>query len=216
MATIELAHTSRRREILHITSIILVIILSSGLAILLTLLAIDVFTIPYLTPFAHFLALILAPFIPFLAPLTLTAFLRICRHESFPSKKYWACITGVWVVNHIQRVSKDTATLYLGRGAEGEVELCGLMECKGAWVQSLLIAGVVLGELVGLKWEFGLVDLWVEGIVKGATAQEEKKRREALGSDVEKAVDVKEVVIEEEVVGGDMEKTALLVEVEEK
>ena len=97
------------------------------------------------------------------------------------------------------------------------MELCGLGECKGAWVQVFLIGGVVLGELIGVKWDFGVVDIWVEAIVKGAKAQAEKKRVEALGSDIEKGdVDEKVVIDEEEVVGGDMEKTPLLVEVKQK
>ena len=63
----------------------------------------------------------------------------------------------------------------------------------------------------------GLVDKWGEGIVAQNIKAEEAKRQKAMGADIERGLvdgDVKEVMAEEEVVGGDMEKTALLVDVE--
>lgn len=81
---------------------------------------------------------------------------------------------------------------------------------------------VVVGQWRGWRWDFGLVEKWVEGTVKQAKAQDEEKRRKTLGGDVERGVvgakvdEKKQLVVEGTVVGGDMEKTALLVEIEEK
>ena len=79
---------------------------------------------------------------------------------------------------------------------------------------------VVVGQWRGWRWDFGLVEKWVEETVNQAKAQDEEKRRKILGEDIESGVDdkvdeKKELVGGEEV-GGDMEKTGLLVEVEEK
>jgi hypothetical protein len=188
--------------------------------VLFSLLGHDIFTIPYLTPFAHFLGKIISPFLPFLAPLTFGTFLKVCQHETFPGKKSWCFITGGYCFTHMQRACKDVARLYVGRGENGIVELCGLNECRSDWVETGLLVLVVVGQWRGWRWDFGLVEKWVEETVNQAKAQDEEKRRKILGEDVESGVDdkvdeKKELVGGEEV-GGDMEKTGLLVEVEEK
>jgi len=90
-------------------------------------------------------------------------------------------------------------------------------ECKGYWVEVGLLLLVVLGQWRGWRWDVGLVDKWLEAIVEQAVKTEEKKRALALDRDVEQGIgqDEKKVVVEQ-VVGGDMEKTALLIDVEEK
>jgi hypothetical protein len=188
--------------------------------VLMTLLAIDVFTLPYLTPFAHFLATILSPFLPLMAPITLGMFLKICQHETFPKKKMWIFLTGGWCLNHVQRVCNNVSGLYLGKSDSGEMMFCGLNDCRGSWVEAGLLVVVVVGQWMGWRWDAGLVDKWVQLVVTQARKQEEEKRKKAEGSDVEKALisknDKKGLVAEKEVVGGDMEKTGLLVGIGEK
>ncbi|KAH8751211.1 hypothetical protein BGZ57DRAFT_1010152 [Hyaloscypha finlandica] len=161
--------------------------------VLMIFLATDVLTIPYLTPVAHFLGIILSPFVPLLAPLMLGAFLKV------------------------QRVCTDVRGLWSWTGEEGALEICGLNECKGSWVEVGLLVLVVLGQWRGWRWDMGLVDKWVEGIVAQNINAEEAKKQKAMGADVERGLvdsDVKEVVAKEDFVGSDMEKTALLADVE--
>jgi hypothetical protein len=185
--------------------------------VLMIFLATDVLTIPYLTPVAHFLGIILSPFVPLLAPLMLGAFLKVCQHPTFPRKKTWVLITACWCFNQVQRVCTDVRGLWSWTGVEGALEICGLNECKGSWVEVGLLVLVVLGQWRGWRWDMGLVDKWVEGIVAQNINAEEAKRQKAMGADVERGLvdsDVKEVVAKEEFVGSDMEKTALLADVE--
>ncbi|KAE9369087.1 hypothetical protein N431DRAFT_427342 [Stipitochalara longipes BDJ] len=203
---------------LRILLILLTTITFFSTVVLMCLLAMDVFTIPYLTPLAHFLAIILAPFVPLLAPLMLGAFLKVCQHPTFPGKKVWVLVTGCWCLNQVQRVTKDVRSLWSFTGEEDALEICGLRECKGSWVEVGLLLIVVVGQWRGWRWDVGVVDNWVEGIVLQAVKAEEAKKLAAAGRDIERGVvqDEKREVVVEEVVGGDMEKTPLLVEVEEK
>jgi hypothetical protein len=203
---------------LHIFLYILTSIIFFSVVLLMCLLATDVFTIPYLTPIAHFLAIILAPFVPLLAPFMLGAFLKICQHPTFPGKKTWVLITGCWCLNQVQRVCKDARSLWSWTGEEGTLEICGLTECKGSWVEVGLLVLVVLGQWRGWRWDMGLVDKWVEGIVAQNVKTEEAKRQKAIGGDVERGIVDSDLEgkVNEMVVDGNMEKTALLVDVEEK
>ncbi|KAN0101416.1 hypothetical protein V8E51_011926 [Hyaloscypha variabilis] len=202
---------------LRIALIILASITCFSIIVLMTFLATDLLTIPYLTPLAHFLALILSPFQPLIAPLMLGAFLKMCQHPTFPGKKIWVLITGCWVLNQVQRVCKDVGELWSFTGTDDALEICGVRECKGSWVEVGLLVIVVVGQWRGWRWDVGLVDRWVEGIVVGAVRADEAKKAKAAENDIESGVvqEEKEGVVEE-IVGGDMEKTALLVDIEEK
>jgi hypothetical protein len=187
--------------------------------LLMCFLAKDVFNLPYLTPLAHFLGTVISPLLPPLAALTLGAFLKVCQHETFPGKKKWIFMTGIWCWNHEQRVWKKLAGLYLGKNDDGEMVVCGLKACRGSWVQVALLGIVVVGQVMGWRWDAGFVDGWVEGIVEWETKLEEEKKAKAEGMDVEKAIvdaDTEELVDEKEVVGGDIEESGLLIVVEEK
>jgi hypothetical protein len=86
--------------------------------------------------------------------------------------------------------------------------------CKGSWVEVGLLVIVVLGQWRGWKWDVGLIDKFVEGIVEQGRKEGEAKRLKALGNDVEKGIAVDEkmqTMSEEEVVVADVEKAALLV-----
>jgi hypothetical protein len=208
----------KKNSKLHMFVASLVIIVFVFLVAFMTLLAADVFTIPYLTPFAHFIAIILAPFAPLVAPLMLGEFLKVCQHEAFPGKKTWIFVTACWCFNQVQRVCQDVGRLWSWTGEDDALEICGMSECKGSWVEVGLLVIVVLGQWRGWRWDMGLADKWVEGIVAQGRKTEEAKRLKAMGGDVEKGVVVdekKEVVVEDEVVGADIEKTTLLVEVED-
>lgn len=111
----------------------------------------------------------------------------------------------------------DVRGLWSWTGEEGALEICGLNECKGSWVEVGLLVLVVLGQWRGWRWDMGLVDKWVEGIVAQNINAEEAKKQKAMGADVERGLvdsDVKKVVAKEDFVGSDMEKTALLADVE--
>lgn len=113
---------------------------------------------------------------------------------------------------------KDIGNLYSWTGEDGNLKVCGLNECKGSWVEVGLLVLVCLGQWRGWRWDMGLVDKWVEGIVVQATKTEEAKRMRAMGGDVEQGVvqEEKQEAVVEDVVGVDMEKQALLVDIEER
>jgi hypothetical protein len=186
---------------LRIFLFILASITLFSVMVLIIFLATDVLTIPYLTPVALFLGIILSPFVPLLAPLMLGAFLKVCQHPTFPRKKTWVLITGCWCFNQVQRVCTDVRDLWSWAGGEGALEICGLNECRGSWVEVGLLVLVVLGQWRGWRWDMGLVDKWVEGIVARNIKAEEAKRQKAMGADVERGLvdsDVKEVVAKED------------------
>jgi len=173
--------TSTSRIILAILAIIAVI----GAIFLITFLALDVFYIPYLSEFSKFLVLLLSPFLPLFFPLFLGVFLKVCQHKTWPGKKVWVFITGSWVFQHLQRAVTDAIALYHG----GDV--CGLSECKGKWVEWVLVVAVVACQVGGAKWDAGYVDMWIDGLVK-QEAQAKAAKRAAngelpQGSDLEKA-----------------------------
>ena len=121
------------------------------------------------------------------------------------------------MLNQVQRVCQDVGRLWSFTGTEDALEICGVRECKGSWVEVGLLVIVVVGQWRGWRWDVGMVDKWVEGIVAGAVRADEAKKAKAAENDIESAVvqEEKEGVVEE-IVGGDMEKTALLVDIEEK
>jgi hypothetical protein len=173
------------------------------LVVLFSLLAADVYTISYLTPIAHFLALILSPFAPLVPPFMLGTFLKVCQHETFPGKKTWVFVTACWCFNSAQRVYQDVRSLWSWTGEDDALEICGVSECKGSWVEVGLLVVVVLGQWGGWWWDVGLIDKFVEGIVEQGRKAEEAKRLKTLGNDVEKgtAADKKmQTMAEEEVV----------------
>ena len=125
-------------------------------------------------------------------------------------------ITACWVFNQVARVCKDIGSLWSFTGTDDALEICGVRECKGSWVEVGLLVLVVLGQWRGWRWDVGLVDKWVEAIVAQAVKAEEAKRLMAMDRDVEQGTVGDENVVVEEVVGGDMEKVPLLADVEEK
>lgn len=206
--------TPKKNRMLRKVLALLAINVFIFLVVLFSLLAADVYTISYLTPIAHFLALILSPFAPLVAPVMLGTFLKVCQHETFPGKKTWVFVTACWCFNSAQRVYQDVRSLLSWTGGEDALEICGVRECRGSWVEVGLLVIVVLGQWRGWMWDVGLIDKFVEGIVEQGRKEEEAKRLKALGNDVEKGIAVDEkmqTMAEEEVVIADVEKAALLV-----
>lgn len=140
-----------------------------GFIFLLTFLACDIIYIPYLSEFAHFLALIISPFVPFLFPGLLGVFLKVCQHKNWPKKKTWVLITASWVFQHVQRAITDAIKLW------GHGNVCGLRECKGKWVEWALVLVVVLCQIGGWKWDNGYVDRWIDTLI---IEEAEKKAKE--------------------------------------
>ncbi|KAG4431402.1 hypothetical protein IFR05_013113 [Cadophora sp. M221] len=183
--------TPKPKPKLTTSKIILIIIGVIGVfggTILIALLALDVFYIPYLTEFAKFIVLILSPFVPLLFPLFLGVFLKVCQHKTWPRKKVWMCVTGSWVFQHFQRAVTDAMTLY------GGGDVCGLKECKGKWVEWMLVSVVVMCQIGGWKWDGGYVDRWIENIIKEEAEKQAKvdaakiaKGEMPMGTDLEKA-----------------------------
>lgn len=98
---------------------------------------------------------------------------------------------------------QDVRSLWSWTGEDDALEICGVSECKGSWVEVGLLVVVVLGQWGGWWWDVGLIDKFVEGIVEQGRKAEEAKRLKTLGNDVEKgtAADKKmQTMAEEEVV----------------
>ncbi len=123
-------------------------------------------------------------------------------------------VTACWCFNSAQRVYRDVRSLWGWTGEDEALEICGVRECKGSWVEVGLLIIVVLGQWRGWKWDVGLVDQFVEGIVEQGRKEEEAKGLKALGNDVEKGIAVDEnmqTMAEVQVVVADVENGALLV-----
>jgi hypothetical protein len=198
---------------LRIAVAISLVLFVVGTVSLLVLLGEDVITIPYLTPFAHFLVIIGAPFVPLIAPFTLGAFLKVCQHEKFPGQRLWMFITASWVYQSGQRVWGNVMSLYLGRAEDGGIMFCRLDECHAAWIEEVLLLIVIVGQIRGWKWDAGYVDMWVEGLVKAGLQQQEAKRMKEEERKMEEGtLDVEEATPEAE--SDQHEKVALLVDVD--
>jgi hypothetical protein len=198
---------------LRIAVAISLVLFVAGTVSLLVLLGADVITIPYLTPFAHFLVLIGTPFVPLIAPVTLGAFLKVCQHEKFPGQRLWMFITASWVYQSGQRVWGNVMSLYLGRGEDGGIMFCRLDECHAAWIEEVLLLIVIVGQIRGWKWDAGYADMWVEGLVKAGLQQQEAKRiKEEERMMEEGTLQVEEATTEAK--SDRDEKVALLVDVD--
>jgi hypothetical protein len=198
---------------LRIAVAISLVLFVVGTVSLLVLLGEDVITIPYLTPFAHFLVIIGAPFVPLIAPFTLGAFLKVCQHEKFPGQRLWMFITASWVYQSGRRVWGNVMSLYLGRAEDGGIMFCRLDECHAAWIEEVLLLIVIVGQIRGWKWDAGYVDMWVEGLVKAGLQQQEAKRMKEEERKMEEGtLDVEEATPEAE--SDQHEKVALLVDVD--
>ncbi|PBP23618.1 hypothetical protein BUE80_DR005642 [Diplocarpon rosae] len=160
--------SSPRTEVLRSAVVVVGFFLLIGAALLFTMLALDIFTIPYLTPAAHSLARLLAPLVPLLFPLFLGLFLKVLARPraTWPKKTSWLLITGSWVFQHLQRATADAVALW----AAGDV--CGLRACRGKWVEWVLVLAVVGAQCAGLRWEAGYVDGWIDHLI----AQEAEKK----------------------------------------
>lgn len=58
----------------------------------------------------------------------------------------------------MQRVCQDVGRLWSWTGEDDALEICGLNECKGSWVEVSLLVIVVLGQWRGWRWDMGLVE----------------------------------------------------------
>jgi hypothetical protein len=193
--------TSRTKKVL----ITLGMLVFFGLVVLFTLLACDVFTIPILTPIAHFLAIILAPFVPLIFPIYLGIFLRVCAYprKEWPGKRRWMFITGCWGFSNTQRAVRNAFKLWKPVYKNGLDSMCGLNECKGYWVEEGLVVLVVICQMRGWRWDNGLIDKWIEGLVKqekiaAEKAKNNEENRMEKGEMTENEVVVENQTAEEE------------------
>jgi hypothetical protein len=173
-----------------------------GVILVMTLLAVDAFTIPYLTPVAHFINIIISPFIPFLAPITLGIFIKIWRSKEMKQaglRTLWLIISGSQLNNHAMRVWKELANLYIWPNAKKGVTgaWCGIDECKGGYFEAALLVGVVVAEWRGWKWEGGLVDTWCVKISEAKRKTDAAKVAAKEVDGMEKGGVVDEKVVEE-------------------
>lgn len=116
----------------------------------------NVITIPYITPLSHFLAYIIAPIVPFIAPLVLGILLKIYRCQALrglEGRRNLLLMAGSQVVAHMQRVVTDSLKLYSSRSG-----WCEVGKCTSEYVQAALIVAIVIAELVGVKWDAGYID----------------------------------------------------------
>ncbi|KAI6714858.1 hypothetical protein JHW43_002607 [Diplocarpon mali] len=157
-----------RTQVLRSAVVILSFLLFVGTVALFTFLALDILTIPYLTPVAHFLALLVSPFVPLFFPAFVGVFLKVLARprSSWPKRTTWLLITGSWVFQHLQRAVVDAFTLW------GGGDVCGLRECRGEWAEWALVLVVVCAHCAGLRWDAGYVDRWLDRLI----AQEAEKR----------------------------------------
>lgn len=181
------------------------VLVTCGLALLLlapsmliTLLALNVFTIPYLTPLAHFILLILTPIIPFLMPVSLGILIKIWRSQEakeLEKRKIWLLIVASNNYQHISRGTIKLAKLYTRAGVRPGVTggWCALKECSGAYFEAALLIGVVVAEWWGWKWEGGVVDWAISGLCR----EEIEKMRAAEVGHMEKGA-MEDGKIEEE------------------
>ncbi|KAI9049424.1 hypothetical protein LZ554_006458 [Drepanopeziza brunnea f. sp. 'monogermtubi'] len=130
-----------------------------GSTMLLSFLALDIIYLPYLSPLAHLVALLISPFVPLLFPAFLGVFLKVCRRATWPKKKFWLFMTGSSVFQHTGRAVADALALW----RHGEV--CGLAECRGRWLEWLLVVWVVAAQSAGWRWDLGYVDAWIDHLV---------------------------------------------------
>src|SRR4051794_15722978 len=83
------------------------LLISSLTIILLTFLASGLFTMPYLTPLAHFLAKVVQPLVPFLAPVTIGILIKVMRSQEMKElslRRVWGTILGCQLPQHLERV----------------------------------------------------------------------------------------------------------------
>ncbi|PBP19798.1 hypothetical protein BUE80_DR009309 [Diplocarpon rosae] len=212
--------SSPRTEALRSAGVVVGFVLFIGTVFLFTMLALDIFSMPYLTPAAHFLARLLAPFVPLLFPLFLGLFLKVLARPraTWPKKTSWLLITGSWVFQHLQRATADAVALW----DAGNV--CGLRACRGKWVEWVLVLAVVGAQYAGLRWEAGYVDGWIDQLIAQEAEKKVKEDQDMMargevpdGWDLEKA-DLARFVgaVEEKKVLMDGEKEEVLVVVVEE
>ena len=165
------------------------------LVLVITLLALDVFTVPYLTPFAHLLKTLISPFVPFLMPLYIGVFIKLYKHVPFPARRKWMLSSACIALQQVPRVLGDLGSLYefgrlgngfglygLGLEAEG---VCGLQDCTGSWAEAALMVGVIVGEWRGWRWDAGCVQGLVDGVAE-ESIREERSRSAEVEPEVER------------------------------
>ncbi|KAJ5033570.1 uncharacterized protein L3040_008682 [Drepanopeziza brunnea f. sp. 'multigermtubi'] len=167
-----------------------------GSTMLLSFLALDIIYLPYLSPLAHLVALLISPFIPLLFPAFLGVFLKVCRRATWPKKKFWVFMTGSSVFQHTGRAVADALALW--HHGEG----CGLAECRGRWLEWVLVVWVVAAQSAGWRWDLGYVDAWIDHLVdqeaeKWARAEADGGAQGELehGPDLEKGTERLEKVV---------------------
>ena len=68
-------------------------------------------------------------------------------------------------------------SLYKGKSQRGPLVFCGLWEYGGSWVEEISLLAVIGCTWRGWRWDGGLVDKWIEGLVKeDKRAKQEDKR----------------------------------------
>ncbi|KUJ15057.1 uncharacterized protein LY89DRAFT_686616 [Mollisia scopiformis] len=191
----------------RIALVMLATVVFIGVVVLFALLADEVFTIPYLTPVAKFLAMVLSPFIPLIFPIYLGIFLKVCAYPktNWPGKTRWVAITAMWGFSHTQRAVQNIWKVW-GRAFKGNgiESICGLDKCKAAWAEEALTVLVIIAHMRGWSWDNDLFTRWVEGLVKQEKIALENAKRKDSAQQMEKG----EVAVEDQIV--DSEKSELM------
>lgn len=146
---------------------------------LVVFIATDIIHIPYvshgLDSIFSWANVILSPFYPFWAPLTLGVAIKIYRHKAFPKQGQWITTSILICTSHLGRVIVDTMQ------ALGFFDkVCSLRSCWHEYIQMCLVAVVILGEAVGLPWDGNIVQAFVN---KLAVESEDQAAKEAAVND---------------------------------
>lgn len=97
-------------------------------------------------------------------------------------------------------VWSDVFSLWSWTGEDDALEICGT-ECLGSWVEIVLLGVVGMGQRWGWRWDFGVLDWWIEKQVQESRKAERRRREQALRWDIEQRAirsEIEDVVVKRE------------------
>ncbi|KAJ8063932.1 hypothetical protein OCU04_007781 [Sclerotinia nivalis] len=147
----------------------------------------DIIHIPYishgLASFFSWINVILSPIYPFWAPLTLGFSIKLYRHETFPKQGQWITSSILMFSQHLGQIFMNTMNVF---GFFDEI--CNFRNCWHEYIQTGSIAGVIIGEVLGLPWDANILQNWVESLVLVCEREEAKEVAKNTEDGMEKGV----------------------------
>jgi len=118
-----------------------------------------------------------SPLTPFKSAFFTSLFLRLYRHAPFPTQGLTSFTFFGWALREFEHPVLGIIRLF-GDGRNFTGEVCGLVECKGIYLEWAVIVVAGVASWREWKWDAGVTEWIAEKIVRDLWGDEEQDEEE--------------------------------------